>query len=267
MIIKSFGQEITRPAVIMFENNIPVKGHCTCPIGKCGICCHTVALFMFLEQYSKSKTRLLSLTCTEKMQKWHRKGAIKAGVPTKTSHIVLRSFRNTRSMGKPLNNKGRKRKTRKKSTELTGDVDRNDNYKRDVDRIASQTVTGIDKQQFHIHFYKTLSRYNIKTSGLAKQLHYNNSWKAKVVFMYHDYCRNTDNLYDHKILNTESPVKSAITVPTSSVETEATLEHEQESQQQHDGDKIQSEAEKLMYQNEDTKILHLLELLHAAKEM
>lgn len=57
MIIKSYGQEITRPAVIMFVKDTPVKGHCTCPIGKCGICCHIIALLMFLEQYHKNKTR------------------------------------------------------------------------------------------------------------------------------------------------------------------------------------------------------------------
>jgi len=48
MIMKSFGQEITRPAVAMLQKNLPVKGHCACPIGKCGICCHIIALLMFL---------------------------------------------------------------------------------------------------------------------------------------------------------------------------------------------------------------------------
>ena len=55
MIIKSFGQEITRPAVLVFKDNYPMKGYCECPIGKCGICSHTVALLFFLEHYSKHK--------------------------------------------------------------------------------------------------------------------------------------------------------------------------------------------------------------------
>ena len=74
MIIKSFGQEITRQAVLVFKDNYPVKGYCECPIGKCEICCHAVALLLFLQHYSKHKVLLFSLTCTQKMQKWHKKG-------------------------------------------------------------------------------------------------------------------------------------------------------------------------------------------------
>ena len=101
MIIKSFGQEITRPAVVMFQKNLPVKGHCTCPIGKCGICCHVIAVLMFLECYFKHNTCLLSLTVTQKMQTWHRKGKM-SGIATRASHIPLKSFRGTRSTRKPL---------------------------------------------------------------------------------------------------------------------------------------------------------------------
>ena len=64
MIIKSFGQEITLPAVVMFHKRLPVKGYCTCPTGKCGICCHVIAVLMFLEHYFKHNTCLLSLTVT-----------------------------------------------------------------------------------------------------------------------------------------------------------------------------------------------------------
>ena len=86
-IIKSFGQEITRPAVLVFKDNYPVKGYCECPIGKCGICCHTVAPLFFLEHYSKHKVCLFSLTCTQKMQKWHKKEESQVWQPALSTHL------------------------------------------------------------------------------------------------------------------------------------------------------------------------------------
>ena len=87
-IIKSFRQEIMHPAVVMLQKILPVKGHCTCPIGKCGICCHVIAVLMLLEYYFKHNTCLLSLTVTQKMQTWHRKGKT-SGIATRASHIPL----------------------------------------------------------------------------------------------------------------------------------------------------------------------------------
>lgn len=51
MIIKSFGRAITHPAVVMFHKSLPVKGYCTSPIGKCGICCHVIVVLMRLEHF------------------------------------------------------------------------------------------------------------------------------------------------------------------------------------------------------------------------
>jgi len=105
------------PGSDFVQKNIPIKGHCTCPIGKCGVCCHIIALLMFLEHYNKTKTTNFALSCTEKLQKWHRNGA-GAGVATKTSHISLRSFRNTRSTREPrkLN---REKKMKERNERLT----------------------------------------------------------------------------------------------------------------------------------------------------
>ena len=44
------------------NKSLPDKGYCTCPIGKCGICCHAIAALMFLQHYYKLNTCLLSLT-------------------------------------------------------------------------------------------------------------------------------------------------------------------------------------------------------------
>ena len=68
-----------RPTVIMFENGIPSKAHCSCPVGLSGICCHVLALLLFLKHYHESGGTILALTSTEQLQKWHRcshKGSI-----------------------------------------------------------------------------------------------------------------------------------------------------------------------------------------------
>ena len=71
MIKKSYGS-MQRPTVIMFENGIPTKAHCCCPVGLSGICCHVLALLLFLKHYHETGEKIQALTCTEQLQKWHR---------------------------------------------------------------------------------------------------------------------------------------------------------------------------------------------------
>ena len=71
MIKKSYGS-MQRPTVIMFENGIPSKAHCSFPVGLSGICCHVLALLLFLKHYHETGERILALTSTEQLQKWHR---------------------------------------------------------------------------------------------------------------------------------------------------------------------------------------------------
>jgi len=61
-----------RPTVIMFENGIPSKAHCSCPVGLSGICCHVLALLLFLKHYHETEERILALTSTEQLQKRYR---------------------------------------------------------------------------------------------------------------------------------------------------------------------------------------------------
>ena len=68
---KSYGS-MQRPTVIMFEIGIPSKAHCSCPVGQDGICCHVLALLLFLKHYHETGERILALTSTEQLQKWHR---------------------------------------------------------------------------------------------------------------------------------------------------------------------------------------------------
>ena len=70
MIKKSYGTTV-RPAVIYFQGNVPCKGTCRCPVGLSGVCCHILALLLFLKHYTDTKEKILELTCTQQFRKWH----------------------------------------------------------------------------------------------------------------------------------------------------------------------------------------------------
>ena len=90
MIKKSYGEE-SRPAVIFFQELVPKKAHCNCPVGASGLCCHVLALLLFLKHYTDTKEKLLELTCTEQLQKWHRR-TTKGSIPmVALKDIKLRS--------------------------------------------------------------------------------------------------------------------------------------------------------------------------------
>ena len=78
LIKKSYEEQI-RPAVILFKNNFPQIAYGECLVGVSGICCHVLALLLFLKHFYETKEKILSLTCTEQLQKWHcrsKKGSI-----------------------------------------------------------------------------------------------------------------------------------------------------------------------------------------------
>ena len=90
MIRKSYGN-MTRPVVILFFNNAPTNAHCNCPIGSCGLCCHVIALLLFLKHYKDTKEKILQLICTEQLQKWHKRTS-KGSIPTMAlAKLKLRS--------------------------------------------------------------------------------------------------------------------------------------------------------------------------------
>ena len=68
MIKKSYGTTV-RPVVTYFQGNMPRKATCSCPVGLSGVCCHILALLLYLKHYSDTKEKVLELTCTEQLQK------------------------------------------------------------------------------------------------------------------------------------------------------------------------------------------------------
>ena len=269
IVIKSFGQETTRPAVLIFKDNNPVKGHCEYPIGKCGICCHTIALMLFLEYFSKHKVCLFALTCTQKMQTWHKKGR-KSSMATRTSLIPLKAYRNASSTRKPLKMKTTIEKSCETLTTTATDNDllKSAWLKRDVGDMSSQIMKDLDNRTVQQLFYKTLRKFSGIKSGLSMQLHYNNSYNARIVFNDHDYCKNAEELYDHEVLrsrfqNLESHDvwHSDLNQSNSSVATKsnAIIPVKQT---------IDREDKKhiLMYEHQSKEVMHLLDLLQDTKE-
>ena len=72
MIKKSYGH-VSRPAVIIFKDGCPVQAHCNCPVGPSGLCCHVLALLLFLKHFHESGEKILELTCTQQLQTWHKR--------------------------------------------------------------------------------------------------------------------------------------------------------------------------------------------------
>ena len=79
MIRESYGQH-PRPAVIKFMNDVPLKDNCLCAIGVSGLCCHVLAILLYLKHHYITKEKILELSCTEQLQIWHRR-AKKGSLP------------------------------------------------------------------------------------------------------------------------------------------------------------------------------------------
>ena len=260
LVVKSFRQEVTRPATILFENNVPIKGYCTCAIGKCGICCHIIALLMYLNHLDEHKVKLLTLTGPQKMQTWHKKGNLSPRKATSTSHIPLKNFRNMRSSRRSL---GGKRKTKKKDVNVpaNGDDLKSDWLKRDVNQVENDIKNGIDGQNLHSHFFKTLTKFSI-VSGLSMQLRYNNAFKLRAVLEDHSYCMKSEAC-DQAVLRPRVPVMSSDVWHSKLVIDDEKLTEQKDASQLKESHT--HEKSDLMFVNGKKAMKELLEIVHSAK--
>ena len=110
-ILKSYTGSVSRPATILFVNNIPVKAYCGCAVGKSGACCHVIALLIQLNYYRENKKLYLHMSCTEKLQKWHKKG--NSATKRAATQIKLKYLRNVRGARRDIKKVRAKKKVLK----------------------------------------------------------------------------------------------------------------------------------------------------------
>ncbi|CAH3124333.1 unnamed protein product [Porites lobata] len=142
-ILNSFSSEVTRTATVLFIDNVPKKGFWECAVGKCGLCCHVIVILLQLEHFATHKKLFLSLTCTEKLQKWHRPNFKKGKEKCQISKTC-----------------------ESKKKVVARDVsDENSNWlKRDISSMSSQVVDGLSKCRVNLsnHVLKTLEKFEIR---------------------------------------------------------------------------------------------------------
>ena len=138
---KSYGVQ-SRPAVVQFLEGLPQKGHCNCPVGASGLCCHTLALLLYLKHFKETGEKILELTCTEQIQKWHRRTG-KGSIPM----MPLKRI-------KP---KSAKRKDKKKLSISVADP-YSSYFKRNVTKIIDDLNKKLDNEKpVTEHVYSVLS--------------------------------------------------------------------------------------------------------------
>ena len=192
-VLKSFSSDVTQTVTVLFEGNIPRKAFCECPVGACGLCCHAILVLLQLKHFNEHKNFLLALTCTQKLQKWHRPSiSEKARAKAKSaSHIRLKYLRNTRSARKPISHTRSKRKIEKSSTSKSAnDTDASDWFVRDVSNISYKVQDKLKQSQANVnisnHFFTCLNKYKI-SSGLNQHLDYKTAYLCRIIQREHDY--------------------------------------------------------------------------------
>ena len=190
MIKKSYGH-MTRPATIKFNGSVPICAHCPCPVGLSGLCCHVISLLLFLKHYGQTGEKILALTCTEQLQKWHKKSS-KGSIPmVPLSQIKVVSARHLKTKAKPDAN----------NQSIAADPGTG-NFKRDVNKMAekiNQGISKIGKQNVEMHFYNVLKNSKQgQSSSLFGHLNYKYNLQLYRATADHDYLKTP--LYDQKVL-------------------------------------------------------------------
>ena len=190
MIKKSYGHMI-RPATIKFNGSVPICAHCLCPVGLSGLCCHVISLLLFLKHHGETGEKVLALTCTEQLQKWHKKSR-KGSIPVvPLSQIKVVSARSLKTKAEPDAN----------NQSVAADPGTG-NFKRDVNKMAekiNQGISKIGKQNVEMHFYNVLKNSKQgQSSSLFGHLNYKYNLQLYRATADHDYLKTP--LYDQNVL-------------------------------------------------------------------
>ena len=182
-IKKSYGEHI-RPTTILFQNSVPLKAYCECPVGVSGLCCHTLALLLFLKHYTETQEKLLALSCTEQLQKWHKRTR-KGSLPM----IPLRQLKvkSARSRKKFVHNE----------KIVPADPDKSKMKRNVLDmkaEVSKKLATFPLSESFENHCFNVLGKYDagIKSS-LMSHLEYKFSKLTANSLADHDYCKENES--------------------------------------------------------------------------
>ena len=176
MIKKSYGQRIG-PAVVLFQDRNLQNIYCTCPIGTSWLCCHISALLLFLKHYCVTGEKILELTCSQQLQKWHRR--TRKGINSNDfsqRQIKVKSARIKRG-NKAI---------------VISPADPSESYKKgDVSQIVNELVQKLQKEkpfEDHIHSVVVYSEIE-RNSLLGQHLIYKYNYHAACALIAHQYCK------------------------------------------------------------------------------
>ena len=175
---KSYGVQSHR-AVVLFSSLIPSKAYCECPIGVSGLCCHVLAVLLYLKHYTSTKEKILELTCTQQIQKWHKRSKKGMSIPM----LPLRELKLTSAKSDKA--------LIKKAKIVSSPKPSGNKYKRDVLKMKMEIDEKINKMNISFeHHCLTLLRNSEagKNTSLLSHLSYKHSAKAAGFLADHDYC-------------------------------------------------------------------------------
>ena len=192
MIKKSYGT-IERPAVIFFKEDTPIKANCECPVGTCGLCCHVIALLLYLKHFNETGEKILELTCTQQLQKWHRRSS-KGSVPM----IELAKL---------------KLKSAKKKQKISPADPSNPRQKRDVTKMIDNIKAKLSTlPPVTPHFYSVLSKSQVgRKSSVGEYLchKYNFNTQADHDYLENDKYRSIQNSVQKKLKVIEEKIEQS----------------------------------------------------------
>ena len=174
LIKKSYGHD-TRPAMFMFIGQAPKKGYCECPVGVSGLCSHTLSILLYLKHYN-TKEEILELTCTQVIQKWHKR--------SKKGSITMVPLREIKI-----------KSARSKGGNVVPADPENTPFKRDVLKMKIQEALKASNVKFEDHVYQTLSSVNLDyDTALSGYLKFKfNKKRQNSICMDHAYCISNEN--------------------------------------------------------------------------
>ena len=185
MIKKSYGNQI-RPAVILFNGLKPEKAHCSCPVGSCGLCCHVLSLMLFFKHFHDTGEKILELTCTEQLQKWHRRSK-KGSIPmTSLKDIKVKSAKLKKKNGKIC---------------ITPADPNTSLSKRNVTAMIQKLKEKLKEEKpVETHIYNVLMNSNIgRKSSVGEHLNYKYNLQVAMSLADHDYCKT--KLFDINVIS------------------------------------------------------------------